>query len=144
MNVILRNRAYPTLQARAFDGSFERLVGNLLDNAPLAPLAPRMNVVESDSAYRVEAELPGVTREEIKISVDKKRVSIEAESTVANEAVEGEKALLTERTVRKYARVFSLAGEVDDAAAVAKFENGVLSLTLPKKAVDQPKQITVQ
>lgn len=141
MNVILRNRAYPTLQARAFDGSFERLVGNLLDNAPLAP---RMNVVESDSAYRVEAELPGVTREEIKISVDKKRVSIEAESTVANEAVEGEKALLTERTVRKYARVFSLAGEVDDAAAVAKFENGVLSLTLPKKAVDQPKQITVQ
>ena len=141
MNVILRNRAYPTLQARAFDGSFERLVGNLLDNAPLAP---RMNVVESDSAYRVEAELPGVTREEIKISVDKKRVSIEAEWTVANEAVEGEKALLTERTVRKYARVFSLAGEVDDAAAVAKFENGVLSLTLPKKAVDQPKQITVQ
>ncbi len=141
MNVILRNRAYPTLQARAFDGSFERLVGNLLDNAPQAP---RMNVVESDSAYRVEAELPGVSREEIKISVDKKRVSIEAESTVANEALEGEKALLTERTVRKYARVFSLAGEVDDAAAVAKFENGVLSLTLPKKAVDQPKQITVQ
>jgi HSP20 family protein len=141
MNVILRNHAYPTLQARAFDGSFERLVGNLLDNAPQAP---RMNVVESDSAYRVEAELPGVTREEIKISVDKKRVSIEAESMVANEAVEGEKALLTERTVRKYTRVFSLAGEVDDAAAVAKFENGVLSLTLPKKAVDQPKQITVQ
>lgn len=141
MNVILRNRAYPTLQARAFDGSFERLVGSLLDNAPQAP---RMNVVESDSAYRVEAELPGVTREEIKISVDKKRVSIEAESTVANESVEGEKALLTERTVRKYARVFTLAGEVDDAAAVAKFENGVLSLTLPKKAVDQPKQITVQ
>ena len=141
MNVILRNRAYPTLQARAFDGSFERLVGNLLDNAPQAP---RMNVVESDSAYRVEAELPGVTREEIKISVDKKRVSIEAESAVASEAADGEKALLTERTVRKYARVFSLAGEVDDAAAVAKFENGVLSLTLPKKAVDQPKQITVQ
>jgi HSP20 family protein len=141
MNVILRNRAYPNLQARAFDGSFERLVGNLLDNAPQAP---RMNVVESDSAYRVEAELPGVTREEIKISVDKRRVSIEAESTVANEAAEGEKALLTERTVRKYARVFTLAGEVDDAAAVAKFENGVLSLTLPKKAVDQPKQITVQ
>lgn len=141
MNVILRNRAYPTLQARAFDGSFERLVGNLLDNAPQAP---RMNVVESDSAYRVEAELPGVTREEIKISIDKKRVSIEAESAVASEAADGEKALLTERTVRKYARVFSLAGEVDDAAAVAKFENGVLSLTLPKKAVDQPKQITVQ
>ena len=141
MNVILRNRAYPTLQARAFDGSFERLVGNLLDNAPQAP---RMNVVESDSAYRVEAELPGVTREEIKISVDKKRVSIEAESAVASEAADGEKALLTERAVRKYARVFSLAGEVDDAAAVAKFENGVLSLTLPKKAVDQPKQISVQ
>ena len=141
MNVILRNRAFPLLQARAFDSGFERLVGNLLENAPLAP---RMNVIDTGAAYRIEAELPGVTREEIKISVDKKRVSVEAESAVANETAEGEKALLTERTARKYARVLTLAGEVDDAEAVAKFENGVLSLTLPKKAADQPRQITIQ
>jgi len=141
MNVILRNRAFPLLQTRPFDSSFERLVGGLLDNAPLAP---RMNVVDAGTSYRIEAELPGVTRDEIRISVDKKRVSIEAESTVADTLAEGEKALLTERTARKYARVLTLAGEVDDAEAVAKFENGVLSLTLPKKAVDQPRQITVQ
>ena len=141
MNVILRNRAFPVLNNRAFDSSFERLVGNLLDNAPLAP---RVNVVETAAAYRIEAELPGIVREDVKISVDKKRVSIEAESTVADTLAEGEKALLTERTARKYARVLTLAGEVDDAEAVAKFENGVLSLTLPKKAADQPKQITVQ
>lgn len=141
MNVILRNRAFPLLHARAFDSGFERLVGSLVDNAPLAP---RMNVVDTGAAYRIDAELPGVTREEIRISVDKKRVSIEAESAAATETAEGEKALLTERTARKYARVLTLAGEVNDAEAVAKFENGVLSLTLPKKAVDQPKQITVQ
>lgn len=141
MNVILRNRAYPLLQARPFDGSFERLVGSLLETAPLAP---RMNVVDTGAAYRIEAELPGVNREEIRISVDRKRVSIEAEATVANETAEGEKALLTERTSRKYSRVLTLAAEVNDAEAVAKFENGVLSLTLPKKAEDQPKQITVQ
>ena len=141
MNVILRNRAFPLLHTRALDSGFERLVGNLLDNAPLAP---RMNVVDTGAGYRIEAELPGVNREDIRISVDKNRVSIEAESTAASDVAEGEKALLTERTVRKYARAFTLAGEVDDAAAVAKFENGVLSLTLPKKAVDQPKQITVQ
>lgn len=141
MNVILRNRAFPLLQARALDSSFERLVGGLLENAPLAP---RMNVVDAGAAYRIEAELPGVTREQIRISVDKKRVSIEAESTVANDVAEGEKALLSERTSRKYSRVLTLAGEVDDAAAVAKFENGVLSLTLPKKVADQPKQITIQ
>ena len=141
MNVILRNRAFPLLQARAFDSGFERLVGNLLENAPLAP---RMNVIDTGAAYRIEAELPGVTREEIKISVDKKRVSVEAESAVANETAEGEKALLTERTSRKYSRALTLASEVDDAEAVAKFENGVLSLTLPKKAADQPRQITIQ
>jgi HSP20 family protein len=141
MNVILRNRAFPLLQARSFDSGFERLVGNLLENAPLAP---RMNVIDTGAAYRIEAELPGVTREDIKISVDKKRVSVEAESAVANETAEGEKALLTERTSRKYSRALTLASEVDDAEAVAKFENGVLSLTLPKKAADQPKQITIQ
>ena len=59
MNVILRNRAFPLLQARAFDSNFERLVGGLLDGAPLAP---RMNVVDTGAAYRIEAELPGVTR----------------------------------------------------------------------------------
>lgn len=141
MNVILRNRAFPVLNNRAFDSSFERLVGNLLDSAPLAP---RVNVVETGAEYRIEAELPGVVREDVKISVDKKRVSIEAEARVANDAAEGEKALLTERTARKFGRVFTLPTEVDDGAAVAKLENGVLSLTLPKKAADQPKQITVQ
>ena len=141
MNVILRNRAFPSLHARAFDSSFERLVGGLLDNAPLAP---RMNVVDAGAAYRIEAELPGVAREDIRISVDRKRVSIEAEANVAKETAEGEKALLTERTSRKYARVLTLASEVEDAQAVAKFDNGVLSLTLPKKAADQPRQIAVQ
>jgi HSP20 family protein len=141
MNVILRNAAFPVLRTRALDSSFERLVNNLLDNAPLAP---RMNVVEIGTAYRVEAEMPGVNREDIKISVDKKRVSIEAESRIATEAGEGEKALLTERTARKFARVFTLASEVDDAGAAARLENGVLILTLPKKAVDQPRQIAIQ
>ncbi|WP_194713527.1 Hsp20/alpha crystallin family protein [Noviherbaspirillum soli] len=141
MNVILRNRAFPALNNRAFDSSFERLVGNLLDSAPLAP---RVNVVETGTAYRIEAELPGVAREDVKISVDKKRVSIEAEAKVTNDVAEGEKALLTERAARKFGRAFTLPTEVDDGAAVAKLENGVLSLTLPKKAADQPKQITVQ
>jgi len=141
MNVILRNPAFPLLRTRVIDSGFERLVSNLLDSAPLAP---RMNVVETGTAYRVEAELPGVNREDIKISVDRKRVSIEAESKLATEAGEGEKALLTERSARKFARVFTLASEVDDAAAVAKLENGVLVLTLPKKAADQPRQIAIQ
>jgi HSP20 family protein len=141
MNVILRNRAYPVLQVRPFDSSFERLVGSLLENAPLAP---RMNVVDTGAAYRIEAELPGVTREEIRISVDRKRVSVEAEASAANGAAEGEKALLTERTSRKYSRALTLGGDVNEGEAVAKFENGVLTLTLPKKAADQPRQIAVQ
>ncbi|MBK4734101.1 Hsp20/alpha crystallin family protein [Noviherbaspirillum pedocola] len=141
MSLILHSRAFPLLSTRTFDRGFERLVNNLVDNAPVAP---RINVSETDAAYQVEADLPGVAKEDVKISVDGKRVSIEAETKRETEKPEGSKALLTERVVQKFARSIVLPQEVNSEAAVAKLENGVLTLTLPKKAEDQPKQIAIQ
>jgi HSP20 family protein len=141
MNLIVHNRAFPVFNTRAFDRRFERLVNGLVDNAPVAP---RINVVETEAAYQVEAELPGIPKDDVKISVDRQRVTIEAEVRSDTERKEGGKVLVAERVVKKFARSIVLASEVDDAAASARLENGVLTLTLPKKAEDQPKQIAIQ
>ncbi len=155
MNLILRNRdgfTVPvTFRSNAYDRSFERLINKLFDetSAPASTqqslaISPRINVVENEKSYEVEAELPGVTKENIKIAVDKRRISIEAEVKRASEQKEGDAAVHTERITKKYARNFVLNEEVDDARATAKLENGILTLSLPKKEAVQPKQITVQ
>jgi HSP20 family protein len=141
MSLILHSRAFPLLATRAFDRGFERLVNNLVENAPVAP---RINVTETEAAYQVEAELPGIAKEDVKISIDGKRVTIEAEVKRETEKQEGVKALLTERVVQKFARSIVLPQEADSEATSARLENGVLTLTLPKKAEAQPKQIAIQ
>jgi len=156
MNLVLRNHngfSVPFALRRApLNGSFEHLVDSVVEDffapakgkASAVRAAPRINLTESASAYVVEAELPGVTKENIKISVDGTVVTLEAEVKRDVTRKEGETVLFAERSVEKFARNFTLATEVDDANSVAKLENGVLTLTLPKKAELQPKQILVQ
>jgi HSP20 family protein len=155
MNLILRNHnGFPlpiALRRTANDASFNRLINSMLADyfVPAgaqepAAIAPRMNVAESEQAFEIEAELPGVAKENLNISVDGKRVSIEAEVKRASERKEGEKIIHEERVIKKFSRNFLLSEEVDDARATAKLENGILRLSLPKKADAKPKQITVQ
>ena len=81
---------------------------------------------------------------DVKITVDRQRVTIEAEVSREASRKEGDAVIHTERVVRNYARSFELAQEVDDSRAEAKMENGVLLLTLPKKQAAQSRQVTVQ
>jgi HSP20 family protein len=156
MNVILRHRdgfALPlSFRTVGFDRAFDHLAGKLLEGfaSPETTLrqptltTPRVTVREAEAAYEVEAELPGVSKENVIITVDGTRVSIVAEVKRESERKEGEDAVGTERVVRKFVRSFVLAAEVDDVRAVAKIENGVLTLTLPKKEEPKPRQIPVQ
>lgn len=157
MNLILRNRngfAVPVaFRPAAFDRPSERFVSSMLDDFVNPLSAPRqgspvsgarINVVETDKAYEVEAELPGVAKSDVRITVENRHVSIEAEVKRDSERKEGEQLIHAERVVKKFARSFTLPAEIDDARAAAKLENGVLTLTLPKKEEMQPKQITVQ
>lgn len=155
MNLILRNRdGFPVpvaFRSNGLDSSFERLINRLFDEVSDPASAqqsiassPRINVMEHKKSYEVEAELPGVTKENVKITVDKRRISIEAEVKRASEQKEGEAAGCSERVTKKYARDFILNEEIDDALVTAKLENGILTLSLPKKEAAQPKQITVQ
>ena len=103
-----------------------------------------MDVTERNGAYLVHAELPGVKKEDIQLSVDGAQVTLTAEIKREKEATEGERVLHAERTYGKVTRSFTLPQEIDEAAVQAKFADGVLELTLPKKAAAARKQITIQ
>ena len=103
----------------------------------------RMDVKEDDKAYTVHAEMPGVKKEDIHVSIEGGTVSIAAEVKKTSEEKEGEKVLRSERYYGKVSRSFSLDHEVDEANASAKFSDGVLELVLPKKATSATKKLTV-
>jgi HSP20 family protein len=103
-----------------------------------------IEVIEQGAEYKVLAELPGVKKEDIKVQIEADQVSISAESKVEREAKEGERVLHSERYYGSYSRVFRLGQEVDESKAVARFDNGILELTLPKKQTVAAKQISIQ
>jgi HSP20 family protein len=104
----------------------------------------RMDVSEDANAYKVLAEIPGVKKEDIHVSIDGNQVSISAEVKNEKEVKEGERLLRSERYFGSAARSFSLAQDVDESAAQAKYTDGVLELTLPKKAVAASKRLVIQ
>ena len=134
-------------------GPFNELVDDLFKGFFVRPMAfegraelPRMKVevAEKNGAYLVTAELPGVKKEDIQVTIDGAQVTLAAEVKREKEATENDRLLHTERTFGKVSRTFALPQELDEAKVEAKFRDGVLELALPKKAAAQRKQITIQ
>jgi Molecular chaperone (small heat shock protein) len=112
-----------------------------------APAAQRLKVevTEEDNRYKVLAEIPGVKKEDIQVTIDGDQVSISAEVKQEKETSEnGGRVLHSERYYGKLSRTFRLEHEVDQSAAQAKYNDGVLELALPKKATENAKQIAIQ
>lgn len=104
----------------------------------------KMDVSEDDKAYTVHAEIPGVKKEDIHVAIEGNQVSISAEVKNEKEVKEGEKLLRSERYYGSVSRAFSLAQDVDEGAAQAKYKDGVLELTLPKKVVATARKLVIQ
>ena len=104
----------------------------------------KVDVAEKNGAYLVSAELPGVKKEDIHVAIDGAQVTLEAEVKCEKEASKDERVLHSERMYGKVVRSFTLPQEVDESKAQAKFKDGVLELTLPKKAAAQRKEISIQ
>jgi HSP20 family protein len=102
-----------------------------------------MDVKEQGDDYLVHAELPGVRKEDIHVIVDGNQVSISAEVKQEKEVKEGERVLRSERYFGKVSRSFQLGQEIDDAKASAKFNEGVLELTLPKRVAGPNKRVAI-
>jgi HSP20 family protein len=91
----------------------------------------------------VKAEIPGVKKEDIHVAIDGNEVSISAEVKKDKEEKKGETVVRSERYFGRWARSFTLAWEVDEAKADAKYVDGVLMLTLPKKGGTAVKELAV-
>jgi len=104
----------------------------------------RVDVTEDSGAYTVRADIPGVKKDDIQITIDGDQVAVSAEVKREKDVKDGERVLRSERYYGKVSRAFSLGQEVDEAAASAKYADGVLELTLPKKAAAKAKRIAIQ
>jgi HSP20 family protein len=104
----------------------------------------KVDVSEDDKAYTVHAEIPGVKKEDIHVTIDGGQVFISAEVKNEKETKEGEKVLRSERYYGKVSRAFTLAQDVDEASAQAKYNNGVLELLLPKRITAKTRKLVIQ
>ena len=103
----------------------------------------RVDVKEVDGEYRIDAEIPGVKKDDIHVSIEGKRVSISAEVKQEKEVKEGQRIICCERSYGMTSRSFTLADEIDQGKVQAKYNNGILELTLPKKPGAARKEIPV-
>jgi len=124
-----------------FKGFFVRPLGF----EPRAEM-PRMKVevAEKNGSYFVTAEIPGVKKEDIHVTIDGAQVTLAAEVKREKEATEVDRVLHSERSFGKVTRSFTLPQDLDETKVEAKFTNGVLELALPKKAQPERKRITIQ
>lgn len=145
-----------TVRARNFDRLFDTAFDQFFaqpaaDSGPVRQ--PAIDVSESDRGYVVTLDVPGVTREDVKVSIDGRRVSIVAEARAQEAAAEApatdaeapkttDRLILRERALASYARSFTLQSEIDQSASQARLENGVLTLTLTKRSANET-QLTV-
>jgi HSP20 family protein len=108
-----------------------------------APTQFRMDVTENDKEYQVLAELPGAKKEDISITINGKEIAVSAEVRHEKDVKNDETVLRAERNYGKIQRAFTLGHEVDEATAQAKYNDGVLELTLPKKTAAAAKRLAV-
>ena len=127
---------------RLFDDGFQRFFAPSAQGNSAAR-SPALDVSESERAYTVKLDMPGVAKEDVKVSIDGRRVSIEAQLRKDEEKKEGDRVVYRERSLSSFARSFSVASEVDQAESSAKLENGVLTLTLAKRGAPASTRIAV-
>ncbi len=126
-----------------FDDVFEGFFRPVIANKEATPQI-KIDVQEDKENYKVHAEIPGVKKEDIHVNVDGNQVSISAETRQEKEVKEGTKVLRSERYYGKVSRSFYLENEIDESKADAEYKDGVLELTLPKKAISSSKRVSVR
>lgn len=127
----------------AFDDLFRGLFLRPVRMEGSQEIQIKLDVKESDNQYTVHAEIPGVKKEDIHVSIDGNQVAISAEIKNEKEVKEGEKVLRSERYYGKVSRAFTVNQELDESQSQAKYADGVLELKLAKKALTQAKRLEI-
>ena len=144
---VKRNRS--TVYADPFAHIFESFFGDTARCKPATvrhQLAPQFEIAETDTAFSVVAELPGIGKENVDIVIDGDVLTVKGEKKV-EEKSEEKHYLYSSRQYGSFERKFQLPDSVDQTAVQANYENGVLSLSLPKKpeaVKPEPRTIEVK
>jgi len=107
-------------------------------------LTPAVDVTERDKDFVVKADLPGIKKQDINITLQDSLLTVSAESKQESTEKQGERVIRRERRCGKFIRTMQLGQDIDESKVKASFTDGVLELILPKKVEVQPKKVTVQ
>ena len=124
-----------------FDDFFDSMLG-AWDN--YSSRVPAVDVEETPSEFIIKVEMPGFSENDVKITVDKHVLHISGEVNEEDKEKEGKKYLIRERRHESFDRSFSLPDGLDESKISAGFENGILTVTLPKTPEEQPRKIEVK
>ena len=105
---------------------------------------PAVDIEETPDEFSIKAELPGYSDKDVKIYVEKHVLHISGEAGSDNEEKEGRKYLVRERRHTSFERTFSLPDGLDESKISAEFENGILTVSLPKLPEEKPRHIEVK
>jgi len=135
--------------ANRWNDDFGRLFENFLPPIRWAEedagqgIAPRLDVVERDNEFVVKAEMPGIKKDDIEVSLESGVLTIKAETRSETEEKEGDRVIRQERRYGQYLRSLRLGKEVDEKKVKANYKDGILELVLPKAEEVKPKKIAV-
>ncbi|WP_455210963.1 Hsp20/alpha crystallin family protein [Kaarinaea lacus] len=127
-----------------FDNFFEGFFRPMRRTSETGTLTPAVDVTERDKEFVVKADLPGIKKEDINITLQDSVLTISAESKQETEDKHGERVIRRERRYGKFVRSMQLGQDIDETKVKASFNDGVLELVLQKKEEAQPKKVTVQ
>jgi HSP20 family protein len=134
--------AYDRFGDAGFDDLFRGFFRPVRAAAP-SPVSIKMDLIEQDHGYVVHAEIPGAKKEDIQVTIEGNQVTIGAE-VKRESAPKGDQVLRSERYYGSVYRSFTLPADLDEAASTARFDNGVLELTLARKTGAAARKLTVQ
>jgi len=129
--------------SRLFDETFDRFFQTAGTTGPVDATSPALDVSETDKGWTVQMDLPGVPKEDVKVSIEGRLVSIEASVSRTEAQEEGRRVLVRERQAARYARSLTLPAEIDQASSSAKMDNGVLELHLARRGATAAAQLTI-
>jgi HSP20 family protein len=149
---MMLTRFYPGRPTRSLNRDFDRLVNQVFGDMPrpwTAPandqpghFHPAADVHETEDAYQIQVELPGVKQENVNVSIEDGVLTLSAEKKVEEEVKE-RNVWRTERTFGSFSRSFSFSHEIDADQVSATYRDGVLELTVPKAEQAKPRKIDV-
>jgi len=137
-NLMNRNQNYPV------NGDFESLFNDMLNWNFGGSNMPAVDVEENDKDYVITAELPGYKEDEVQVNVEKHVLHLSSQKVEKHDEKDGKKYLIKERGFQSFERSFSLPEDVDESNIQGAFKDGILTISIPKKAMAQPKKIQIK